>query len=123
MFQIGTRQGKFGRISMQSVISNIDLENRKIVLRDVKKKMEQILPTVNPSKLDLGCPKTVGGKHWLNKNVHALGNSKVSQLTNLREEEENECFRFGPSQVYVSKKAAILPSKIGKTTKKIRSQS
>ena len=50
--------------------------------------------------------------------IHALGNSKVFQLTNLREEEENECFRFGPSQVYVSKKAAILPSNIGKTTKK-----
>ena len=36
--------------SKQSVISNIDLEDKKTVFKNVKKKMEQILPKVNPGE-------------------------------------------------------------------------
>ena len=52
--------------------------------------------------------------------VQALKETKEFQNYVLEEVSEEEKFRFGPSQVYESRRAVFLPIKIGEQIKEIR---
>ena len=59
----------------------------------------------NKCVIDSGCPKTVAGKLWVNLYKQSLMNMEEFKNFHFKEYEENENFKFGPSQVYTSTKA------------------
>ena len=69
--------------------------------------------TENKCVIDSGCPKTVAGKLWVNLYKQSLMNMEEFKDFHFKEYEENENFKFGPSQVYTSTKAIVIPMKIG----------
>ena len=46
--------------------------------------------------------------------MEALGASEELHDYDLEQVDKNECFRFGPSKLYISRRAVFLPVKIGK---------
>ena len=76
--------------------------------------------TENQAVLDSGCPKTVGGKHWLRMYIQSL--NQIEKFKNFIPEEvpEREKFKFGPSQIYESNQAVIIPINIGGEYRKLK---
>ena len=76
--------------------------------------------TENQAILDSGCPKTVGGKHWLRVYIQSLNQIEKFKNFNPEEVSEKEKFKFGPSQIYESNQAVIIPINIGGEYRKLK---
>ena len=97
-------------------------QTRDVFSSDSVEHMQDVYFTDEENKavLDSGCPKTVGGKFWLDMYVQSLRQTRDFQNFYLDEEEQLERFRFGPSQVFTSTRAVFLPLKVGNEVKKVR---
>ena len=96
-------------------IESVKLEVNEIFAEEVYKEGNS---NNDPFKLivDTGCPKTVTGKKWMDSYVASKGPNVF-----IKRKEENEQFKFGPSEVYTSKIEHEIEVEIGKlkTTLKV----
>ena len=82
--------------------------NKDFILAVYKEGNNDISP--NHCIVDTACPKTVAGVKWLDS--HSESNGRDYNL--IRRKAENEKFKFGPSDVYVSKYKYEIKVKIGR---------